>query len=195
MIFDGVMIFFSFVFTFFNGLAREVEVESVFSVSTASSDWIGLVLTFFNGLAREVEVESEPALVSSLKQMIFDGVMIFFSSVFTFFNGLAREVEVESVFSVSTASSDWIGLVLTFFNGLAREVEVESETALVSSLQQKIFDGVMIFFSSVFTFFNGLAREVEVESVFSVSTASSDWIGLVLTFFNGLAREVEVESV
>src|SRR6188768_3084872 len=88
--------------------------------------------------------------------MIFYGVMIFFSSVFTFFNGLAREVEVESVFSVSTASSDWIGLVLTFFNGLAREVEVESVFSVLTSLYEWI--------CLVLTFFNGLAREVEVES-------------------------------
>ena len=105
-----------------------------------------------------------------------------------FFNGLAREVEAESVFSVSTASSCWVGLVLIFFNGLAREVEAESELVLVSSLQQIIFEGVIIFFSSVFIFFNGLAREVEAESVFSVSTASSCWVGLVLIFFNGLAK-------
>ena len=65
---------------------------------------------FFNGFAREVEVESELALVSSLQQMIFEGVIIFFSSVFIFFNGFAREVEVESVFSVSIASSFWVGL-------------------------------------------------------------------------------------
>ncbi|MDF0681850.1 MAG: hypothetical protein P0116_12895 [Candidatus Nitrosocosmicus sp.] len=95
-----------------------MEVESVFSVSTASSDWVGVCLLSFNGLAREVEVESEPALVSSLQQMIFEGVMIFFSSVFTFFNGLAREVEVESVFSVSTASSDWVGVHLLSLMGL-----------------------------------------------------------------------------
>src|SRR5918993_1401910 len=113
MLFVGVIIFFSSVFIFFKGLAREVEVDSDFPESS-SSDWIGLVLIFFKGLAREVEVDSEPALVSFLQQMLFVGVIIFFSSVFI------------------------------FFNGLAREVEVDSEPALVSFLQQMLFVGVII---------------------------------------------------
>jgi divalent metal cation (Fe/Co/Zn/Cd) transporter len=142
MLFVGVIIFFSSVFIFFKGLAREAEVDSDFPESS-SSDWIGLVLIFFKGLAREADVDSEPALVSFLQQMLFVGVIIFFSSVFIFFKGLAREVEVDSDFPESS-SSDWIGLVLIFFKGLAREVEVDSEPALVSFLQQMLFVGVII---------------------------------------------------
>ena len=48
---------------------------------------------------------------------------------------------------------------------------------------------------SILIFFNGFSEDVEVESVFSVSTASSLWVGLVLIFFNGFSGEVEAESV
>ncbi|HKO65269.1 MAG TPA: hypothetical protein VJU13_08700, partial [Candidatus Nitrosocosmicus sp.] len=66
---------------FFNGLASDVDEESVFSVSTASSDCGGLVLTFFNALASDVDVGSEPALLSSLQHRIFDGVIMWSLSV------------------------------------------------------------------------------------------------------------------